>query len=227
MNLDNIYLLDHSQISTPGYRSNTSNTNSINQPIAQMKSSSLQNNGITNPATSIGHGDTDKVIFKIESDHLTSNPNLPNFKLNYTFSNHQIVNQNNTINNNSNSTDLKQFKIVNNVNVPPNSTNSNTITSSNVLSVKLQHHFIKSEPKDTTLPVTVEPTVVESLMDTFDPNALNIYVNNVVCSYSTRCHLNLRRIAMEGLHVEYKKRKWHGQYEVKKALYHCDHVVVW
>lgn len=34
---------------------------------------------------------------------------------------------------------------------------------------------------------------------------LEIFVNNVVCSYSTRCHLNLRKIAMEGMHVEYKK----------------------
>lgn len=200
MNLDNIYLLDHPQISTSGYRSNTSNTNSINQPIAPMKPPSLLNNGIANPATSLGLGDTDKVIFKIESDHLTSNNNLSNFKLNSTFSNHQIVNQSNNISN-SNNTELKQFKIVNNVNVPPNSTN----LSSNVLSVKQQQHFIKSEPKDENLPANLEPTLVEAQLDTFDPNALNIYVNNVVCSYSTRCHLNLRRIAMEGLHVEYKK----------------------
>jgi TATA-box binding protein (TBP) (component of TFIID and TFIIIB) len=30
-------------------------------------------------------------------------------------------------------------------------------------------------------------------------------VNNVVCAYSTRCHLNLRKIAKEGMHVEYRK----------------------
>lgn len=33
----------------------------------------------------------------------------------------------------------------------------------------------------------------------------DIVVNNVVCSFSTRCHLNLRKIAMQGIHVEYKK----------------------
>ena len=34
---------------------------------------------------------------------------------------------------------------------------------------------------------------------------IKININNVVCSYSTKCHLNLRRIALLGLHVEYKK----------------------
>lgn len=36
-------------------------------------------------------------------------------------------------------------------------------------------------------------------------DSINVNVNNVVCSYSTRCHLNLRRIATEGMNVEYKK----------------------
>ena len=34
---------------------------------------------------------------------------------------------------------------------------------------------------------------------------IELFVNNVVCSYSTKCYLNLRRIATEGLHVEEKK----------------------
>jgi TATA-box binding protein (TBP) (component of TFIID and TFIIIB) len=34
---------------------------------------------------------------------------------------------------------------------------------------------------------------------------VDLFVNNVVCSYATSCHLNLRRIATEGMHVEYKK----------------------
>ena len=53
------------------------------------------------------------------------------------------------------------------------------------------------------------PTVVDILpiltktSDSSDP--INLFINNVVCSYSTRCHLNLKRIATEGMHVEYKK----------------------
>lgn len=34
---------------------------------------------------------------------------------------------------------------------------------------------------------------------------LTMSVTNVVCSFSTRCHLNLRKIALHGMHVEYKK----------------------
>ncbi|XP_035828154.1 TATA-box-binding protein [Aplysia californica] len=34
---------------------------------------------------------------------------------------------------------------------------------------------------------------------------IDIIINNVVCTFGTRCHLNLKRIAMEGAHVEYKR----------------------
>lgn len=39
------------------------------------------------------------------------------------------------------------------------------------------------------------------------PNTIyvDLFINNVVCSFSTRCHLALRRIATEGMNVEYKK----------------------
>ena len=30
-------------------------------------------------------------------------------------------------------------------------------------------------------------------------------INNVVCSFNVRCHLNLRDIALRGLNVEYRK----------------------
>jgi hypothetical protein len=34
---------------------------------------------------------------------------------------------------------------------------------------------------------------------------IDLFINNVVCTYSTKCHLNLRRIATQGMHVEFKK----------------------
>lgn len=34
---------------------------------------------------------------------------------------------------------------------------------------------------------------------------IDIVINNVVCSFSVRCHLNLREIALNGLNVEYRK----------------------
>ena len=36
-------------------------------------------------------------------------------------------------------------------------------------------------------------------------------INNVVCSFATRCHLNLRRVALEGVNVIYKRENNVGQ----------------
>jgi TATA-box binding protein (TBP) (component of TFIID and TFIIIB) len=36
-------------------------------------------------------------------------------------------------------------------------------------------------------------------------SGLDIILNNVVCNFSVRCHLNLRTIAMTGHNVEYHK----------------------
>ncbi|XP_046372465.1 TATA box-binding protein-like 1 [Haliotis rufescens] len=40
-----------------------------------------------------------------------------------------------------------------------------------------------------------------------DEPVVDITINNVVCSFNTRCHLNLKRIALEGCHVEYKQEQ--------------------
>lgn len=45
---------------------------------------------------------------------------------------------------------------------------------------------------------TTTTTVVE------EPE-IDIVINNVVCSFSVRCHLNLREIALNGTNVEYRK----------------------
>lgn len=37
---------------------------------------------------------------------------------------------------------------------------------------------------------------------------IDIVINNVVCSFSVRCHLNLRQIALSGVNVEYRRE--HG-----------------
>lgn len=41
-------------------------------------------------------------------------------------------------------------------------------------------------------------------MDSSDDLALDIIVTNVVATFRTRCHLNLRTIALEGVNVIYK-----------------------
>ena len=34
---------------------------------------------------------------------------------------------------------------------------------------------------------------------------MDIVINNVVCSFSVRCHLNLKEIALNGSNVEYRR----------------------
>jgi len=34
---------------------------------------------------------------------------------------------------------------------------------------------------------------------------VDIVINNVVCSFSVRCHLNLKEIALSGSNVEYRR----------------------
>ena len=53
---------------------------------------------------------------------------------------------------------------------------------------------------------------------------IDIVINNVVCTFTTKCHLNLKRIAMEGVHVEYRRENgvsisFHCQ-NLTKALSH-------
>ena len=36
---------------------------------------------------------------------------------------------------------------------------------------------------------------------------IDIIINNVVCTFSTRCHLNLKQIAMIGANVEYRREQ--------------------
>lgn len=40
-----------------------------------------------------------------------------------------------------------------------------------------------------------------------DEPEIDIVINNVVCSFSVRCHLNLRQIALNGINVEYRREQ--------------------
>lgn len=50
---------------------------------------------------------------------------------------------------------------------------------------------------------TVEETI-ECAGEEPEPE-IDIVINNVVCSFSVRCHLNLRQIALNGINVEYRR----------------------
>lgn len=42
-----------------------------------------------------------------------------------------------------------------------------------------------------------------------DP-VIDIIISNVVCSFNTKCHLNLKRVATEGMNVIYKREQGVG-----------------
>jgi len=172
----------------------------------------MKSNSVSNTNTSLING-TDKVIFKVESDHLTT---TTNFKPNNNFTNqlnNSIINSNN-----NNNIDIKQFKINQNFNGNYNinnniNHNNNHHQHTNTTSppINLGNHGKESikleaveQPVVAASDSTTHPSNTEADTKKQEPD-ISIYVNNVVCSYSTRCHLNLRRIAMEGMHVEYKK----------------------
>ncbi|KAK7789270.1 hypothetical protein R5R35_007375 [Gryllus longicercus] len=45
----------------------------------------------------------------------------------------------------------------------------------------------------------------ETTADNSETPEIDIVINNVVCSFSVRCHLNLRQIALHGSNVEYRR----------------------
>lgn len=62
-------------------------------------------------------------------------------------------------------------------------------------------------------------------MDAESDVALDILITNVVCVFRTRCHLNLRKIALEGANVIYKRDV--GVSDVTLTLIWLAHEVFW
>ncbi|XP_060517927.1 TATA box-binding protein-like 1 [Cylas formicarius] len=63
---------------------------------------------------------------------------------------------------------------------------------------------IKDGSAEETLEQKAAEEVVVAQHDETEPE-IDIVINNVVCSFSVRCHLNLREIALNGTNVEYRK----------------------
>jgi len=76
---------------------------------------------------------------------------------------------------------------------------SNNGAVNNHMQPSLQSQQIKGEIKTESLDVKEETKEAE------DQAEVDIVINNVVCSFSVRCHLNLKEIAMNGSNVEYRR----------------------
>lgn len=64
--------------------------------------------------------------------------------------------------------------------------------------------------KDAEISEEQIPTGAENIIEceqqpNIEEPEIDIVINNVVCSFSVRCHLNLREIALMGANVEYRK----------------------
>ncbi|XP_066157530.1 TATA box-binding protein-like 1 [Euwallacea fornicatus] len=73
-----------------------------------------------------------------------------------------------------------------------------------------QNHYESPEIKDEALDspeqeLRVEDSEENSQQPEEAEPEIDIVINNVVCSFSVRCHLNLREIALNGTNVEYRK----------------------
>lgn len=86
-----------------------------------------------------------------------------------------------------------------------NKTNTNTQLDTNKTDPKTEK---KTEPAAKTEPI-VEQSTNDNNENNDDENEpepeIDIVINNVVCSFSVRCHLNLREIALNGRNVEFRR----------------------
>lgn len=60
-------------------------------------------------------------------------------------------------------------------------------------SSKLEDEYVDADP------------VPDNSVEPVESPEINVAINNVVCTFSTRCHLNLKTIALNGDNVELKK----------------------
>ena len=82
-----------------------------------------------------------------------------------------------------------------------------------------------AEPVASSSSPTVQESQAPGIPVAPEPE-IEIAINNVVCSFSVRCHLNLRKVATEGMNVIYKRengvRAW--SYEaIVAAIYLLIH----
>ncbi|CAF2137117.1 unnamed protein product [Rotaria magnacalcarata] len=87
-------------------------------------------------------------------------------------------------------------------------TNTSHVQQSQVLNItpQVQSHIQRDEQNHATSSSTVSKDNT-SLINPPQDQEIEIFVNNVVCSFALGCKLNLRKIAMEGSNVIYKREQ--------------------
>ncbi|KAI5741926.1 hypothetical protein M8J77_001225 [Diaphorina citri] len=79
--------------------------------------------------------------------------------------------------------------------------NQNGMTTAGMTTTHSSHSEQEPPPTQTVVPIQNH---APPQPPAHDPE-VDIIINNVVCSFSVRCHLNLRQIALNGVNVEYRR----------------------
>lgn len=66
------------------------------------------------------------------------------------------------------------------------------------------HEYCENKNQTTQQPVQPPPEEAPPAEEEETPE-IDIMINNVVCSFSVKCHLNLRQIALNGVNVEFRR----------------------
>lgn len=74
-----------------------------------------------------------------------------------------------------------------------------SLANGNINHVKVNEEHVESSD------ITTNSSTAGEISSEAEPPEIDIVINNVVCSFSVRCHLNLRQIALNGANVEYRR----------------------
>jgi hypothetical protein len=74
-----------------------------------------------------------------------------------------------------------------------------SLANGNINHVEVNEEHVESSD------ITTNSSAAGEISSEAEPPEIDIVINNVVCSFSVRCHLNLRQIALNGANVEYRR----------------------
>ncbi|PNF28240.1 TATA box-binding protein-like protein 1 [Cryptotermes secundus] len=74
-----------------------------------------------------------------------------------------------------------------------------SLANGNINHVKVNEEHVESSD------ITTNSSTTGEISSEAESPEIDIVINNVVCSFSVRCHLNLRQIALNGANVEYRR----------------------
>lgn len=204
-----------SQLSSAGHSTTTTLLISNNHHFYHNASSFHNSSSLFNTnSNSSNNSNTSSNSHDINSHHLRL-PNNTSFNATSipSVSSSSIINNITNISKNTNHIPESHTTIMNNKmhNITANvtSTISSQSTDNKTNNDVQKDGAIEDEANETTeneqIPESSSDVVLASSEPVEEDPEIDIVINNVVCSFSVRCHLNLRTIALNGYNVEFRR----------------------